>query len=178
MIPQMTGQAHLDPVMGAVDASVEKWLTLRRALMTAGDFPADGEAANHSAAAREEAALKLVANHEAVMRDVTNAAPKTQENLERVGIMDAGYVDEMLRETCRRLLGRRPGTEQLKVEVNPLQMGQQKAWARTAKYLDKRIQAVRLSTLEIGGCVAKPSHVPNGCPAAPSHAADDSFMAD
>lgn len=76
------------------------------------------------------------------MRDVTNQAPKTQSQLERLGPYDAQFVDDMLRETCRRLLGRRPGTDALRVEMNALQMGMQKAWVHTAKYLDKRIQAV------------------------------------
>lgn len=77
------------------------------------------------------------------MRDVTNPAPKTQENLERLGVFDAPFVDEFLRETCRRLLGQRPGsTEQLRIHLDPMKMGQQKAWVHAAKYLDKRIQGM------------------------------------
>ena len=56
------------------------------------------------------------------MRDVTNPAPKTQHNLERLGVYDAPFVDEFLRETCRRLLGQRPGTAQLQIHVDPMKM--------------------------------------------------------
>ena len=40
--------------------------------------------------------------------------PLTQTELTRVGAAHVVHVDEALRETARRLLGRRPGAEQLK----------------------------------------------------------------
>ena len=94
---------------------------------------------------RAQAAIKLVANHEPLLRDVTNAAPSTQQGLKRVGVYDAPYVDMMLLETTRRLLGYTPTSratfEQLEQKLNPLQMGMDKAWVGTATYLDQRIQS-------------------------------------
>ena len=63
---------------------------------------ADGAAAAHSHAAREEAARKLITNHAAVVRDVTNPAPKTQPQLTRLSEAAAPYVDQMLREVPRQ----------------------------------------------------------------------------
>ena len=94
---------------------------------------------------RAQAAIKLVANHEPLLRDVTNAAPSTQQGLKRVGVYDAPYVDMMLLETTRRLLGYTPTSratfEQLEQKLSPLQMGMDKAWVGTATYLDQRIQS-------------------------------------
>ena len=56
----------------------------------------------HALAAREEAARKLITNHAAVVRDVTNPAPKTQPQLTRLDEAAAPYVDQMLREVPRQ----------------------------------------------------------------------------
>ena len=100
---------------------------------------ADGVAASHTPAAREEAARKLIANHEMVVRDVTNPNPETQPQLTRVDISAAPYVDQMLREVARRLLGRREGSEE-KLDASMLPV-QAVAWAGTARYLRQRTQA-------------------------------------
>eukprot|EP00966_Prymnesium_polylepis_P199391 4620355-Prymnesium_polylepis.1 len=44
---------------------------------------AEGAAASHDVAARQEAAVKLIMNHAKVLNDVTNPEPKTQLELAR-----------------------------------------------------------------------------------------------
>ena len=55
-----------------------------------------------------EAARKLIMNHESLLHDVTNPKPYTQLDLPRVGFEHKQYVDQMLRDVARRLLGRAP----------------------------------------------------------------------
>ena len=95
-------RAVLEEVGGV--AVSQQWEELRRLLDGAtGPTEADGAAAVHSHSAREEAARKLITNHEAVVRDVTNPSPKTQPQLTRVSTSAAPYVDQMLREVLRPL---------------------------------------------------------------------------
>ena len=61
--------------------------------------PGVGSAYEHGA---REAARKLITNHAAVVRDVTNPAPKTQPQLTRLSEAAAPYVDQMLREVPRQ----------------------------------------------------------------------------
>ena len=83
---------------------------------------------------RKEAARKLIANHEAVLRDLTNPSadkniigkPLTQVELKRVPVAQAQQADEALREVARRLL---------KEEAE-----QPETWAQMAAYLNGRIQ--------------------------------------
>ena len=99
------------------------------------------EVAAHDA--HEEAARKLITNHEAVVRDVTNPNPKSQRQLQRVTEAAAPYVDQMLREVARRLLGRRPALQELEETLDPSVLPVQvEAWAVTARYLRARTQAV------------------------------------
>ena len=94
-------RAVLEEVGGV--AVSQQWEELRRLLDGAtGPTEADGAAAAHSHAAREEAARKLITNHAAVVRDVTNPAPKTQPQLTRLSEAAAPYVDQMLREVPRQ----------------------------------------------------------------------------
>jgi hypothetical protein len=77
-----------------------------------------------------------------VVKDVTNPNPKTQQQLTRVSPTAAPYVDQMLREVARRLLGRRPGSALLEEKVDPSVLPEQvEAWAGTARYLRHRTQA-------------------------------------
>ena len=78
-------------------ASAPQWAMLHRLLEEAVPFPfhseAEGAAAAHSHAARQEAAAKLITNHVNVFRDVCNpwptqniiGIPLTQHELQRVG---------------------------------------------------------------------------------------------
>ena len=110
---------------------------------------ADGLAAVHSHVARQEAAAKLIANHENVLKDVTNASsttniegkPLTQTELTRVLPELALYVDQAMREAVRRLLGRRAGSKQIEEVPDPTNDAQVGAWVQTAMYLDGRIHS-------------------------------------
>ena len=122
-----------------------RWEALRRLMdssTSAGSTTlADGAAAQHSHDAREEAARKLITNHEAVVRDVTNPNPKSQRQLQRVTEAAAPYVDQMLREVARRLLGRRGGSAELEETLDPSTPAQMEAWAGASRFLDGRVQA-------------------------------------
>lgn len=108
-----------------------------------------GAAALHHRAARDEAARKLITNHVAVLNDVTNPNPLTQGHLKRVPRSLARYVDQALRETARRLLGRRPHIPEAVLldifneeRLDPLNEDQVVAWRETSEYLHERIHAV------------------------------------
>jgi len=124
--------------------SAELWSTLRENLYNAEAdnmhlTKVDGAAAAHSPIAREEAARKLIVNHESVLRDVTNGNALTQPDLARLPSIAEPFVDQALREVARRLIGRRPGEDCLeKLQPTTAALA---AWADTAKYLDSRIQA-------------------------------------
>ena len=97
---------------------------------------------HHPVAAREEAALKLISNRETVLRDVTNAAPRTQRDLERLAMFDVALVDQVLRELTRRLLGDRPGLAAIEERLDAAEPpARAKVWAKTTRYLEGRLQA-------------------------------------
>uniref|UniRef100_A0A7S2GAZ8 DUF4142 domain-containing protein n=1 Tax=Haptolina brevifila TaxID=156173 RepID=A0A7S2GAZ8_9EUKA len=128
----------------SAQSSAELWSMLRENLYNAEAdnmhlTKVSGAAAAHAAAAREEAARKLIVNHESVLRDVTNANPRTQPDLTRLPSTAQPFVDQALREVARRLIGSRPGEDGS--EKLQLSAAAQVAWAETAKYLDTRIQA-------------------------------------
>ena len=101
----------------------DSWGRLRRLL--SGSGPAD---------VREEAAKKLIMNHEAVLRDITNPLPRSQLELKRLPWTAATHIDRALHEVASRLLGcnthRTPSSER-----------QAAVWAATAQFLSKRLQA-------------------------------------
>ena len=61
----------------------------------------------------------------------------TQPGLGRLGMFEALFIDQALREVARRLLGRSDPEEQL----DPAVLGQAQAWVSAAAYLDQRLQA-------------------------------------
>ena len=139
-----------NPIDATIEANKQAWLAMRHLLTTQDPNRKEqaqtiGVATRFPHAAREEAAIKLVANHEPLLRDVCNGAPHTQTSLKRAGAYDAQYVDKMLMETCRRLLGctevTRATFDSLANQLNPLEMGMAKAWETTARYLDQRVQS-------------------------------------
>ena len=135
----------------ALKHSTPHWLMLHDALeeRESSGAPAEGAAAAHAHMAREAAARKLIGNHARVLRDLCNPNPitniegklLTQLELERVGVGCASYADEVLRETARRLLGRRAGLELLEVQPDPSNEAQTAAWSATVEYLCGRLQA-------------------------------------
>jgi len=111
-----------DPVSATLQAWDDTWEQLK-------ELAQDASAGDGA----KEAALKLISNHEAVLRDVTAPGRSpTQPNLVRAGLFDASIVDHALREISTRLLGRTatdPSAEHAQV------------WATTARYLADRLQA-------------------------------------
>jgi len=139
---QMDGGGMIeDPVWATIERFAPAWAKLHDCVKRGVGHDADGAAAKHSPSAREEAAKKLISNHEAVLRDITDLMPRTQPELGRVPLFDAPYVDQMLREVSRRLLGRRSDAYELPDAAAPSTVGQSEAWAQTATYLYGRIQA-------------------------------------
>ena len=129
-----------------------EWIALEQLLESADYFlgsEATGAASAHGHVARQEAAAKLIANHENVLKDVTNASsttniegkPLTQTELTRVLPELALYVDQAMREAVRRLLGRRAGSKQIEEVPDPTNDAQVGAWVQTAMYLDGRIHS-------------------------------------
>eukprot|EP00966_Prymnesium_polylepis_P040752 945729-Prymnesium_polylepis.1 len=114
----------------------ESWESLHKLLDVEGGADADGAAAAHPAAAREEAARMLLGNHENVLDDVTNplndkniiGVPLTQRELTRVSADHVHYVDQAMREVVRRLLGRRAGSEELQEHLDGSTHAQAVAW--------------------------------------------------
>ena len=136
-------------VQATLACSAPKWQILRSTRGWTGGSAspiAEGAASELTHEAREEAARAILANHENVLRDVTNPSPKdniigvplTQLHLQRVDISSAVYVDQALRETVRRLLGRLNGTDHLEERLDTHNTAQARAWAGMAAYLDGR----------------------------------------
>lgn len=143
------------PIAATCAASSGHWQALAKALGQAdGGFqgrpvvPLD-VAVDHTVQAREEAARALISNHVNVLKDVTNPSKElniignalTQTELKRVSIGSVIYADEALRETARRLLGRRAGLEEPFARVDLSNDAQVVAWCETADYLDGRIHS-------------------------------------
>jgi hypothetical protein len=104
------------------------------------DMSSGAAAALRTMLAQMEAAHTLMNNRERVVLDITNPGPEnidgkklTQTNLTRVDAEYRSSVDAMVREVCRRLLGK--GATEL--QVTPEEMP---VWAKAARFLSGRIQ--------------------------------------
>jgi len=140
---------HHQRIGKVVESHVHQWAMLRALLERRGpSVMADGAASEHGRAARDEAARKLIMNHERVLFDLTNTAPLTQESLRRVSASHADLADEALAEVARRLLGRTEGSheallldtlleKQLDMSCGPMVQ----AWSSTAEYLIGRLHS-------------------------------------
>merc|ERR1712054_601557 len=84
----------------------------------------------------DEAARKLISNYDAVINDICNPMPLTQGYLRRVSPDCKGYVDQMLREVARSLLGQ--ASEEKCDRGNAMQSA---AWGGAAAYLADRTQS-------------------------------------
>merc|ERR1719321_1569559 len=89
-----------------------------------------------SGSPRDEAARKLISNYDSVVNDCCNPTPLTQGYLRRVSPDCRGYVDQMLREVARNLLGQ--ASEEKMDKGNAMQCA---AWQGAAAYLADRTQA-------------------------------------
>lgn len=137
-----------DSLDEVIEKNEKRWNMLK-SMLECGDFTvAEYSAALFPTEVRIEAARKIIGNHLAVLKDVTNMAPNSQRDLERVPRADGKYVDMMLLEVARRLLGRRPNVHdaavmdkflEMKLDTSNEQMTD--AWLKTALYLGKRIQS-------------------------------------
>ena len=132
--------------------SAPHWAMLHKALEDTGaecDSIAEGAAGGFEQVARDEAARKLISNHVNLLKDVANPSyslnidgkPLTQVDLERVDTGCAIYADQALREVARRLLGQRPGLQDLEMRLDTSNAAQVATWAATTRYLHGRIQA-------------------------------------
>jgi bacteriorhodopsin len=83
-----------------------------------------------------EAARKLISNYERVVTDATNQSPITQPQLKRVSSAGAEYVEQLLREVARRLLGL-PSVE----GATRGNVKQAEAWQGCAAYFAERTQS-------------------------------------
>jgi len=126
--------AEMGPVEEALAGSQTRWERLLELLE-------EGKAAMAISPTRQEAATKLITNHDAVLRDVTNKAPHTQLNLARVEAAQARAADRALQECARRLISskQRPSVKELKIA--PVDASEARTWAQAVKYLDSRIQS-------------------------------------
>ena len=125
------------------------WAVLRQLSdLPSGPVKLEGAAAEFPAAARLEASRKLIMNHVAVLNDITNPMPLTQEVLVRVPRKLALYVDQAMREVCRRLMGRRCGVPEallldclVESKLDPTNPEMVHAWSGMAEYLNERLHS-------------------------------------
>ena len=151
------------------------WGTLRQILESRSmkaKIKIEGVAEGHPRAAREEAARNLIRNHVAVLNDVTNPEPLTQTHLKRVPREHTVYVDQALRETVRRLIGRRVGTAEaflldgmLEERMNHSNHAQAKTWWLTAEYLERRLRIAMLRSNKLSSIPAAALLSPQTYPA-------------
>jgi len=130
MYIESAGLMVSDPVAATIEEQADRWAQLHELVVLGGVVDARAEAAN-----------KLISNRFRVLHDVTNPVPKSQPELTRVTMNDAHHVDQCLREISRRLLSGRAGAPLLEEHLESSQPGQAKAWALTAQFLSKRLQA-------------------------------------
>merc|ERR1719210_1160173 len=115
------------------------WQKLGRSLVEGGG-EAEGVAAVHPLEARVEAAKKLITNRDAVLNDICNPARKSQMSTVSTVVSQnlAGAVEQGMKETARRLLGK-PGYETpISSPKNPQE---KQAWVDMAKIIEGRMQA-------------------------------------
>jgi len=143
----MQAERAADLLLADMEESHPNWAKLNDLLnKKSGAEKAKGSAAKHSQEARDEIACKLIKNHKKVITDITNdsktesiqGSALTQKDLKRMPPESKPYVDQMMREVARRLLGERSGVEQLKEKLDTKQ---KKIYRGCATYLAVRIQS-------------------------------------
>jgi PAS domain S-box-containing protein len=151
-------------IMPQIVSSPRAWLLLRWLLASASRADvADGAAAAHAHAAREAAARKIILIHADLVHEMctpshaesNNGRPHTQQLPARLPAEDAHFVDQFLREVARRLLGRREGSTDLEVLLDPTQPRQGEVWAHAAMHLMSRLQSADDPMLDLGLAAAE-----------------------
>merc|ERR1712039_1101998 len=94
-----------------------------------------GISQSSSSSPQVEAARKLISNYERVVVDATSQSPITQPGLQRVSADGAEYVEQLLREVARQLLGL---SEEAAMRGN---IKQAQAWQGCAAYFAERTQS-------------------------------------
>jgi hypothetical protein len=141
----------MQAVLAEISGGLNSWLSLRWLVENESvrDAPFDGAAGAHTRAACAEAAHKLIYSHSKVLKDVCNPSPNmniygkplTQLELRRVDPRLSPYVDELMQETVRRLLGKRAGSGALEAKLHLHNHEQCTTWHKAATYLIGRIQS-------------------------------------
>lgn len=120
--------------------ALELWSHYDAALKDSdGAEQADGIAHTHTNHARDEAATKLIGNHTALVLDIIGSPSKSNgqaAEAKHVHSNNKPYVDWMLREAARRLLGNRKGLRELAEKPDGTDTEQAKAWRGCAVYLE------------------------------------------
>ena len=116
-------------------AASPQWAALYTALLAWKSNLGSGDST-----ARDEAARALIRNHQIVVRDATNASPRSQLELKRVEPMHAEIADAALREVARRLLGASAVAIE---EQRPTSAQQAAVWVQTAEFVASRIGVPR-----------------------------------
>ena len=96
-----------DSLLNPADAHLWSALTDRLPSSPLSSSGFSGAAAKHAPAACEEAARKLLSNHNDVLADATNdePIPLSQPELKRIDYIVRPYADQALRTCARRLMG-------------------------------------------------------------------------
>jgi len=136
-----------DSLLNPADAHLWSALTDRLPSSPLSSSGFSGAAAKHAPAACEEAARKLLSNHNDVLADATNdePIPLSQPELKRIDYIVRPYADQALRTCARRLMGgaARGTLEERLVDDHPALGAQQQAWLEMVSFLDARIQTER-----------------------------------
>jgi len=131
--------------MGTKLVVSQHWRELRQS-QKHDDRVVEGAAAAHSAAAREEAAGKLLANHLTCVLDMTNPYPRSQLHLARLPVSGQVDADDALCEVARRLIGTSADTPTSAMAPTTREAAEN--WVRALNYIKERLQVSRAELRE------------------------------
>lgn len=138
--------AVMQEVAFEAEVSHPAWALMLEALKhPAGSDKADGAAAGFNKQVRDMAAGAIIVNHKAIIAEAVNTSKyldvygKTLKDpwTERVDPACKVYVDQMLREASRRLLGKRTGMAFLTWDLDPKNIMQTKSFKDYSTFEEK-----------------------------------------